>query len=219
MEYNDKTRMASYRSDTFVPDNLIAGPRAIERRKMTLVTGTLARGAVLGRVLGTATPAAAAGNTGAGTMGAVTLGANAKKGVYRVTFIEPASGLGTFTVEDPDGKEVGTGKVGTAFAGPVNFTIADGDPDFVSGDGFTIAVVNADSDVKLSAAAATDGSQIPIGILVHDADASEAEQEVLVYTYGDFNKSALSFGAGHTADTVHDALRAIGIHLVNVLPN
>lgn len=218
-EYSDTARMASYREDTLAHDNLIAGPRAIEAKKMTLVTGNLSRGAVLGRVLGTVTPAAAAGNTASsGTIASATVGAGAKAGVYVLTCIEPASNAGAFQVEDPDGIVIGTATVGVAFAGAINFTITDA-TDFVVGDRFTITVALADNDVKLSAAAATDGSQIPIGILMHDTDASEEEQEAMVYIHGDFNENALSFGTAHTADTVRAALRAIGIHLVDVLPN
>lgn len=214
--YNDQTRMASYREDTLAHDNLIAGPRAIEVKKYSLASGTLLRGAVLGRQLGTVTPAAVAGNTGgSGTIASATLGAGAKAGVYRVICVEPATNAGAFLVEDPDGIIVGRATVAVGFVGPVNFTITDA-TDFVVGDAFTITVAYDATDVKLAAAAATDGSQVPFGILAHDADASAAEVEVLVYIHGDFNEWALSFGAGHTADTVRDALRARGIHLVSM---
>lgn len=217
--YNDKTRMASYREDTLAHSNLIAGHRSIKSEQMRLVAGNLTAGAVVGRLLGTVTPAAVAGNTsGSGTIASATLGAGAKPGVYRVICMEPASNAGAFLVEDPDGLIVGRATVAVAFAGPVNFTITDA-TDFVVGDQFTITVALDDINVKLAATAATDGSQAPYGILAHDADASTDEVLVQVYTYGDFDETALSFGTGHDADTVRDALRARGIHLVSVLPN
>jgi hypothetical protein len=65
----------------------------------------------------------------------------------------------------------------------------------------------------LSAAAAADGSQTPSAILVADAAAATADVEALIYETGDFNAKALTFGAGHTADTVRDALHDRGIFL------
>ncbi len=127
-EYSDKTRLASYQTDTLQPDDLIAGPRAIESEKVTLDSGVIVRGAVVGKITAT-------------------------------------------------GKYV------------------------------------------LSASAAVDGSEDPLGIAVHDADASAADAELLIYTYGDFNERRLTFGAGHDADSVRAALRSLGIHLVSTLPN
>lgn len=82
-----------------------------------------------------------ASSTGNGTMGAITLSAGAKPGTYKLTIIEPGTNVGTFVVEDPDGKFVGRGVVAAAFsAGGLAFTLADGSTDFVAGDGFDIVV-------------------------------------------------------------------------------
>ena len=90
---------------------------------------------------GTAVAAAFAGNTGNGTMGAVTVSAGAKAGVYNLIVIEPGANAGVFQVIDPDGVFVGRGTVAVAFsAGGLAFTLADGATDFVAGDGFTITV-------------------------------------------------------------------------------
>ena len=64
----------------------------------------------------------------------------------------------------------------------------------------------------LSVAAATDGSQSPVAVLVHDTDATAGDTEALVYTRGDFNSAALTFGAGHTPATAQPLLRGIYIH-------
>jgi hypothetical protein len=216
--YNDNLRRATYREDTLAHDSLIAGPRVIEVEKFTLASGVVSRGAVLGRVAGAATAAAFASNTGNGTISAVTVGAGVKAGVYKVIIIEPGTNLGTFAVEDPDGVIVGRGAVGTAFAGPINFTISDGATDFIAGDGFNVTVAEG-TTVKLAVLAATDGSHLPMAIAAQDADASVAPVEILAYRYGDFNERALSFGTGHTKDTVRAPLRALGIHLVATLPN
>ena len=66
----------------------------------------------------------------------------------------------------------------------------------------------------LSLSAAADGSQTPVAVLAHDTDATSAAAETLVYERGDFNQAAVTFGTGHTADSVRDGLRGLGIFLV-----
>lgn len=98
-----------------------------------------------GSVTKAAAAAAWVGNasgTGALTMASPgPLGNAVKEGVYRVVCIEPGDGVGTFAVYDPDGILVGIATVAAAFTSThVNFTIADGTPDFVAGEGFDITV-------------------------------------------------------------------------------
>ena len=82
-----------------------------------------------------------AGNTGNGAMGSITVSAGAKIGTYKLLITEPASNVGNFIVEDPDGVIIGQGDVAAAFsAGGLAFTLADGSTDFAAGDGFNIAV-------------------------------------------------------------------------------
>jgi len=82
-----------------------------------------------------------AGNTGDGTSSGVSGDADTLTGDYIATIIEPATDGGKFMVQDPEGREIGTGVVGTAFsAGGITFTINDGLTDFVSGDRFIISV-------------------------------------------------------------------------------
>lgn len=136
-------------------------------------------GTILAKIiqaLGAATPSADAGNTGDGTVGTVTVGA-AKVGAYRLTFIEPATDLGTFQVEDPDGVNVGTGVVGTQFVGGgLTFTVADGSADFVAGDAFTITVAavttNAGKFQELDPSAAN-GAEVAAGIIVNKVTAPD----------------------------------------------
>lgn len=197
------------------PDGLLAGEMPRVTQDVTIATGeNLTRGAVVGKItVGAATAAAGAGNTGNGTMGAVTTGADAKPGVYKVVIVEPAANAGAFIVEDPDGVIVGRGTVAVAFAGPVNFTLADGATDFVSGDFFNITVAAGSGKWKRSVAAATDGSQRPLAILVGDVDATAADKNAAIYRTGEFNEAALNFGAGHSASTVRAALEAQQIYL------
>ncbi len=88
-----------------------------------------------------AASAAVAGNTGNGTMGAITVSTGAKLGVYKLTVIAAAANAGNFTVEDPQGITVDNGAVASAFSsGGLAFTLADGATDFAAGDQFTITV-------------------------------------------------------------------------------
>lgn len=213
------TPPASFSSSTHTPDRLLVGGLPLLSKKKTLVSGqNCVRGTVLGLIAGTiSAPAAGAGNTGNGTFAATpTAAAGIKAGTYRLVCIEPAANVGQFVLEDPDGIIVGRVTVAAAFAGPhLAFTLQDGATDFVAGDFFTIAVAEGTKYAK-SASAATDGSETPRAILAQDCDASAADKECLVYERGDFNEAALTFGTGHTAATVREALRQRGIHLVSV---
>ena len=134
-----------------------------------------------------------------------------------MTCIAPAANAGKFTVEDPDGIEVGVATVAVAFAGPINFTIADGAADFVAGDAFNVTVAAGTGKYKLAVAAAADGSQKACAILVRATDASAADKEASVYVTGEFAKNKLVFGAGHSAATVAADLAALNIYLRDVV--
>jgi len=132
----------------------------------------------------TATSAAAAaysGNTGNGTMGAITVSAGAKVGAYMLTILEPGTNIGNFTVHDPDGILIGQGDVAAAFsAGGLAFTLADGSTDFVAGDGFTITIAAGDGLYVVFDDDATDGSEGAEAILCYAADNSTSSQSVTV---------------------------------------
>ncbi|MHB1297288.1 MAG: head decoration protein [Gemmatimonadaceae bacterium] len=206
-------------SSSPTPDALLAGEMARVTQPITLLSGeNRVGGSVLGKItVGAAAAAAVAGNTGNGVIGAITIGADAKVGVYKVTCIEPAANAGVFSIEDPDGVNVGVAKVAVAVVAPLGFTIADGAVDFVAGDAFDITVAAGSGKYKLAAAAATDGSQRPVGILVEDTDASAADAAASLYRTGEFNPAALTFGAGHSESTVRAPLEALQIYLRSVV--
>lgn len=159
-------------------------PGTRSREVVTLASGQdLQAGTVLGRKLPTAATsvgAAGAGNTGDGTIGTITEDSQAKEGVYRITCIEPATDGGTFVVEDPDGIEIGTAVVGSAFDGDgINFTISDGATDFAAGDFFTITVAG-DEEYSQHDMDATDGLEVARAILLADVDASAAAKSAVV---------------------------------------
>ncbi|PHY20924.1 head decoration protein [Caulobacter sp. BP25] len=122
------------------------------RDEVTYLAGSgsiraIAQFAVLGAILtGTPTVSAAAavspngGTPGNGAVGSLTADAGAMEGVYQVLIIEPAANGGTFEVQRPDGTVDGAGVIGTAYNGMINFTLADGANDFVSGDRIAITV-------------------------------------------------------------------------------
>ncbi len=157
------------------------------REQITILAGSgadrvLTSGMVLGKITkGAATPAAVAGNTGDGTIGAVTVGAAAKPGVYRLVCIEPATDAGKFSVEDPDGIEVGVATVAVAFSGGgLGFTIADGAADFVAGDAFTITVAAGSGKCVQIEDAGTDGSEDAAGLLLLDTTAPDGVDALAV---------------------------------------
>lgn len=174
--------------------------------------GKLITGAVLGMLtVGAATAAAVAGNTGTGTMGAVTVGAGAIPGVYRLTVLEAVSGAGAFEVEDPNGVNIGNGKVGTAYNhGGLSFTLADGTPDYLAGDAFTITVAEGSDKYLPYNPDATDGSEVAAGILVHDVDATSADQPAAaVVRFAHIAPSRLTYAAGVSSDEKAAALASL----------
>lgn len=80
--------------------------------------------------------------------------------------------------------------------------------------GAVLGKVTATGKYKLSASGASDGSQVATAILADDTNAASADvTNVAVYIKGEFASNALSFGVGHTADTVKDTLRDMGIYI------
>lgn len=211
---------ASASSETYQPDALFANDGNIRHTVISLPDGTAAlpRGAVLGKKsIGNAVAVAAGSNTGNGifTLDVATpVLAGAKVGAYTVTCIAAASNSGTFRVENPDGLVMGDVVVGATFADGIKFVIADGSADFVIGDKFTVTIGAGTGLYVLSVASATDGSQIPDAVLGENTPLADGEDiESLAYIGGEFNADNLTFGAGHTADSVRDILRAKGIYI------
>ena len=202
---------------TYDPTGLRAGDYPVVHKKGTVASGqgALARGTVLGAILlGAASSAAkSGGNTGNGTLTldvTTPILAGAQPGVYTARCITAATNSGTFRVEDPNGTVLGDVAVGATFSDDVKFVIADGGTDFVVGDGFDITIAAGSGKVVKSVAAAVDGSAVPVGILAADADATSADVDAPYYISGEWAGSKLTFGAGHTADTVEASFRKTG---------
>jgi len=188
------------------------------REQITVLSGqNLKTGTVIGKVtVGGVTGAAVAGNTGDGTIGTLSAGTGARPGVYRATCIEPATNLGKFAVEDPNGVGIGVATVGTAFSGQVVFTIADGAADFISGDAFTITVAAGSGKVKASPLTAADGSDSAAGVLAFDVDASAGDKAgVIIFRAALAGLAGLVYDASIDDSTKkaakHTQLAALGI--------
>ena len=80
--------------------------------------------------------------------------------------------------------------------------------------GALLGKITAGGKYVLSLAAAGDGSQVPARVLVDDVDASAGDKEALGYRRGDFLDKGITFGTGHTAASVKDALADIGIFII-----
>lgn len=179
------------------------------REQILVLSGqNLSPGHVMGKELvgATATPTAAAGNTGTGSIGTVTPGPAAQQGRYTLTIIEPAANAGNFEVEAPDG-QVATGTVAVAFSAlGLGFTLADA-TDFVAGDQIYIDVSAGTFKFKEYDPANTDGSQHPCAILWDYTDATLADTRGAAHTRGCVvNAAELVWFTGAT-----DAQKAIAI--------
>lgn len=69
-----------------------------------------------------------------------------------------------------------------------------------------LGAVTASGKYILSLAAASDGSEVPTCILVHEVDATAGDVEAQVYLTGCFNPDLLVFGTGHTAANISPKL-------------
>lgn len=80
--------------------------------------------------------------------------------------------------------------------------------------GSLLGKVTASGKYVLSLSGASDGSQTPVAILAEDTDAAGGDKATVAYFRGDFDSSAITFGASHTAASVKTALRALNIELL-----
>jgi hypothetical protein len=208
---------------TYTHDKLIGGDFPLVTEPQTLLDGqTIARGAILGKITAGAVPTtgtADAGNTGDGTVTAVTGGVDVKAGVYSVVCILAVTNGGLFNIVDPDGQVVGVAEI-TAGAGgtavftssQINLTITDGATDFALDDLFTITVPAGSGKVKLIDSTAIDGSGKPYAVSAEAAAPSGADAEITAYLSGQFNVVGLSVGGSDTVAQHKDAMRALSMY-------
>lgn len=206
----ENSQQPSIYAETFIPDQLIAGNLKLVSQPIQLMSGNLARGAVLGQQTNNSIDITPGTNTGNGTVGSTSLGSTETFGVFKLT----ATGATTFTVTDPEGNALPNATVGTPYANAeINFTITAGATAFVAGDSFTLNALEATGNYILSVKTAVDGSQTPVGILAMPTNASGGPQLAAAYLMGEFNQNAISFDPSWTLPQLQAALRPYGIFL------
>lgn len=206
----------SFSSENYTPDRLHAGDHPLETADATILTGqNLTRGTVLGKATrGAASAVADGGNTGDGTVSAVTVGNAAEVGDYVITCTAAAANGGTFEVVSPSGDMLDDLSVGVAYSnGHLGLTIADGATDWIVGDKVTVTVATGSGKCVVVNSANTDGTEVAFAVLAQDTDASAADKVAPVYLAGDFNEDQLTFGGSDTAATHRDAMRDRGMYL------
>lgn len=182
---------------------------ARSRDEISIVSGKLGPGTVLGKITtGSATATAGGENVGNGAMGTVTVNHNAIPGDYTLEITEEAANAGAFTITDPRGNLVGTGNVASAFTSThLSFTLADGGEDFDEGDVFTIAVATVPGQYGQYTPGDNTGLQTAAGVLWGAVDATEgAKTGVAITRDAEVNAAELVWPAGAT-----DAQIATGI--------
>lgn len=186
--------------------------RFLHRRAGVIASGSgkVGSGTVLGKIVaGTATAAAGGGNTGNATiaMHGTPLATGVRPGVYTITVIEPASDAGAFVVADPDGVEIGSGVIGTLFAGPIRFTITDGATDAVAGDRFTVTVAAGTGKFVPIDFDAVNGAEVAAAIVIEGVDATSADAETAVLTgHAQIVTSQLTWPDGTTTNQKNAAI-------------
>ncbi|MBF0137472.1 MAG: head decoration protein [Magnetococcales bacterium] len=192
------------------------------REKITVLAGsgsarTLPIGAVVGRrTKSSVVTAAVTGNTGNGTIGTATLGANAVPGIYALKCTAASTNAGTFSVITPSGNALVPLTVGIAYSSThLNVTVADGSTDFIVGDSFTVTVSGDDKIVALDPAA-VNGTQQVAGVIAAEIIAPDGTDAsgVLIARHAILAEPALVWPSGITTGQKNTALAqlvALGI--------
>ncbi len=175
-----------------------------ENATVTQAGTAIKSGTVLAQVdAGAGTFAMDAGATGNPTSGTITVGAAAVPGAYVVEFTAATK----FTVEDPTGKNIGTGTTGVAFSkAGLGFTLTAGGTPAVAGDRATISVAAGTGKYIAYTASAAAGPAA--GILYQGLPAATGDVKAVVFTNDcEVNRSMLT-GLDATAEA---ALKLLGI--------
>lgn len=173
------------------------------------ISQTILAGTVLGAapIVASETSSVIIGaNTGNGvlTLANPATSQNAVDGDYLLTCTAAAANAGTFSVQTPDGREIGPMTVGVAFNKEIKFTLADGAADFVVGDSFKIRVgIEVPGDLTYGALnlTGTDGSQNAAGIAIYPVvtDGSTTVKIAAITNTAEVNVNCLEWPAGITA--------------------
>lgn len=230
--------MAFYEEKDLSPSMLVTrdlGGLVTERATVAIdaVNGILKRGTLLGKITkgaitGTKAPAGAGqegANTGTGTltMDATALyHADHMFGAYTITviraYVAEGTVAGAYEVRNPAGSLIGTGTIGDTFDNQIKFVLAEaGAEKFIVGDAFTYTIAQAAGSGQLAIVDkdATNGTDVPFGILVNDVDVSAATADADLYVRGEFNQNEIIVPDGDSVVNYKEALKAINIYLVD----
>jgi hypothetical protein len=193
---------------------------------------TYVKGTILARREVNLTPVAAAvgGNTGTGTVTALSVVTGPEVplvGAYSLVCIAAAAHGGTFKLLDPNGRVVagnlimtaGSGAATVMKAGGLQFTVTDA-TDFVVGDSFTITVA-ADGKLVVYSPTGAGGVQVPCAVLTYEVVKTGSGDVVIrPLIAGKVNKKRLVIDAdgddSNVTNHVIDLLRARSIIAVDV---
>lgn len=180
----------------YIPDQLIADAKLAVTQPITLSTGNLVRGAVLGRkTTSSVIPTFGAENHGNGTVSALSVGGTPMYGNFVLTW-KSATDVG---VVDPEGNVLADATVGDAYtSAEINFTLTAGGTAWQAGDSLVLEAVNDVGEFALCVKTASDGSQVPVAILVMDTNASAGPVRAGAYFSGEFNARAINFDTSWT---------------------
>ena len=145
-------------------------------------------------------------NTGNGvaTLAAPATSQGAMDGDYLITCTAAAANAGTFSVQTPDGREIGPLTVGAAFNKEIKLTIADGATDFIVGDSFVARIgIERPADYSFGALdlTATNGMQKAFGIALYPiiTDGTTTGMISAMVRHAEVNGKCLNWPAGVTA--------------------
>jgi hypothetical protein len=212
----------SFSSEAYTPDRLIAGDFPVRTQTVTLDTGSLVRGEVLGKITRGTRTATGAADVPAPAGATITASPAAtlatETGVHRFVCITSGA-TGKFRHYDPAGQVVGDATTGTEYTGGgLTLTITDSGTDPAVGEALKVTVTAAAASGKYIKCStdAIDGSSYPRGILAEDTDASSADVDTTMYICGEFNADLVDWDGSYgniTAQAFLDALREQSIIL------
>lgn len=199
---------------------LSEGERHFSRENVLIgISQTILPGTVLGatEVVASTTASIIIGaNTGNGvaTLANPAISNTAVDGDYLLTCTAAATNAGTFSVQTPDGREIGPLTVGVAFNKEIKLTIADGAADFIVGDSFKVRVgVETPGDLSYGALnlTGTDGSQNAAGIALYPItnDGSTTGKISAIVRHAEVNGNILTWPAGITAAQQAEAVQQL----------
>jgi hypothetical protein len=147
--------------------------------------------------------------TGTGVVSGFSIGPKAMNGTYKVQ-LTTTSATSPLVITAPDGSTLPNGAVASAYTSDhINFTLSNAGT-MTAGDYFNIVVANGTGKAALFDPTASDGTQMPYGIITHGVDATSADVAVTAFVrLGLVKKDVLTFKSTVTAAQKDAAYKAM----------